>query len=123
MKDFLKKYDPKHYKHYLYIINKKIGEYQNVHKYIKSLGTQDILFWLKSLDIIEEKSISFFEQCTVLVTLVIRLFILELDIEDVQLTNKEIIKLIKRYRKALKIELSYRKDVIDTTPTYTLLKD
>lgn len=121
--DFLKKYNSKHYKHYLPIIDKKIGMYQNIHLFIKSLGTNDILFWLKYVALIEEKNVPFFEECTVLVTLVIRLFILELDIEDVQLSNNEIIKLLKRFKKSLKIELSYRKDIIETTPKYTIIKD
>ena len=121
--EFLKKYDPKHYKIYLPIVNKVIGDHTDLHRWIKSLGTNDILIWLKSIALLEQESHAFFEECTILVTLVIRLFCLELDIDYVELKNAEITKFLERLKSSLKKELAYRKDVIDTTPTFTLLKD
>jgi hypothetical protein len=123
MVEILKKYKPKHYDYFIPIINKIIGDYLDVHKYIKSLGTEEILAWLKSVKHIEQKNMAFFEECGILITLVIRLFILELDIEDVKLTNNDIIKLIERFDKSLKTEIAYRKDALDSTPKYTIIKD
>jgi len=123
MKEFLKKYTPKHYKHYQSIVDKRIGNEGNLNKFVKGLGTPDILVWLKSISLMEEKHSSFFEEGCILTTFVIRILCLELDVEIVELKNSEIIKLIERFEKALKLELAYRKDVIDSTPNFTILKD
>jgi hypothetical protein len=123
MIEFLKKYAPKHYNHYLPVIINKIGEQRDIHKFIKNLGSNDILIWLKAVSVLEKNSISHFEESTIVITLVIRLFILELDITDAKLTNKEIIKLVKRFKKSLTTELAYRKDIITKTPKYSILKD
>lgn len=123
MIEYLKTYNPKHYDYFLPVVNKIIGDKLDIHKFIKSLGTNDILIWLKSISHIKKNNLGFFEESCVLTTLVIRLFVLELDIEDVKLTNKEIMKLIERFETSLKIELAYRKDTLDSTPTYTIIKD
>ena len=123
MKEFLKKYTPNHYKHYQPIVKKRIGNDGNLNKFVKGLGTPDVLVWLKSISLAEEKHSSFFEESCILTTFVIQLFCLELDIESVQLKDREIIKLVERFEKALKFELAYRKDVINNTPKYTIIKD
>ena len=123
MNEFLKKYNLKHYKYYLSIVDKRIGEHDDLHKFIKSLGTHDILVWLKSLALAKEEPIAFFEESCILLTLVIRLFCMELDIKEVQLSNKEIIKLLERFEKALKTELAFRKEVIKNHPKYSIIKD
>ena len=121
--EFLNKYTPKHYKSYVSIVSKIIGNHNDLHKWVKSLGTNDILVWLKSIAHLENNSVGFFEECSIITTLCIRLFILELDIEDAKLKDKEIIKLIQRVKSALKTELAYRKEVLDKTPIFTILKD
>ena len=121
--EFLKKYNPKHYKAYVSIISKIVGNHTELHSWIKSLGTSDILVWLKSLHYLIEDNARYFEECAILVTLAIRLFALELDIEHIELKNKEIEKLLLRIKKALTTELAYRKEVIEKTPKYTIIKD
>jgi len=123
MREFLKKYNPKHYKYYLSIVNNRIGKNGNLNTFIKSLGTSDILVWLKSISLIRESYVSFFEESCILVTFVIRMFCVELDIETVELKDSEIIKLIERFEKALKMELGYRKDVLGKPPKFSILKD
>lgn len=123
MMEILKKYTPKHYNSYLSIVNKIIGDYVDLHKWIKSLGTNDLLVWLKSIANIENNNNTFFEESSIVITLVIKMFCLELDVDHVNITNREIRKLILRLKFALKTELAYRKNVLDKTPTYTILKD
>lgn len=121
--EFLKKYTPKHYKSYLSIIAKIIGDHTDIHKWVKSLGTNDILIWLKSIAHLENNSVGCFEECSIVISLVIKLFCMELDIEDAKLSNKEITKFVQRFKTALRTELAYRKEVIDKTPIFTILKD
>ncbi len=121
--EFLNKYNPKHYNAYLSIIGKIIGKHTDLHSWIKSLATNDILVWLNSFYHLHHNNEKFFEECTILTTLTIRLFALELDIQHVELKNKEIEKLLLRVKRALSTELAYRKDVIETTPKYTIIKD
>lgn len=121
--EFISKYSPKHYISYVTIANKIIGEYTDFHKWVKSLSTNDILIWLKSIAHVEHNTIGFFEESNIVVTLIIRFFCLELDIESAKLTNDEIIKLIQRVKKSLRTELAYRKNKIGETPIYSILKD
>ena len=56
--------------------------------------------------------------------MIIKLFALELDVENVSLSNPEIIKLLKRFSKVIKFEYAYRNTLIKKRPKYyTLLKD
>ena len=56
--------------------------------------------------------------------MIIKLFALELDVENVSLSNSEIIKLLKRFSKVIKFEYAYRNTLIKKRPKYyTLLKD
>ena len=121
--EFLNKFNQKHYKNYLSIVNKTLGNYNNVHTWVKSLGTADILLWLKMITFFEKNNAAFFNESSTIVTITIRLFILELDVEDAKLTNKEIKQLVTRLQKVLATELAYRKDIINKTPKYTILKD
>ena len=123
MKDFLKKYNPKHYKYYLPVIDKKIGEHTDLNKFIKSLSTKDVLILLKSIALANQEPIAFFEESCIVTTLTIRLFCLELDISDVELKNAEILKLIQRLDQALKLELAYRKEKIKETPKFSIIRD
>ena len=65
------------------------------------------------------------EESFVFITLVIRLFILELDIEEnkIKLTNNEIVKLLLRFEHSIKTEYAYRTNVIDDRDKHTLLVD
>lgn len=121
--EFLNKYSPKHYKSYLSSINKILGNHNNVHTWVKSLGTTGILSWLKMITFFEKNNIALFHESSTVVTITIRLFILELDVKDAKLTNKEIKQLVNRFQKVLATELAYRKDIINKTPKFTILKD
>jgi hypothetical protein len=50
---------------------------------------------------------------------------LELDVEDnkIELTNREIEKIINRFEKCIKVEYAYRTNVIDERDRHTLLVD
>ena len=121
--EFITKYTPKHYKSYVSVADKIVDKHTDLHKWVKSLGIKDILIWLKSIAHLENNSLGFFEESSIVITLVIRLFCLELDIESAQLTNKEITKLIQRVKYSLRTELAYRKDTLEKTPVFSILKD
>ena len=116
--EFITKYTPKHYKSYVSVADKIVDKHTDLHKWVKSLGTKDILIWLKSIAHLENNSLGFFEESSIVITLVIRLFCLELDIESAQLTNKEITKLIQRVKYSLRTELAYLKETLEKTPLY-----
>lgn len=121
--NFLKKYNPKHYQAFLSVVTNIIGDNEDLHTWVKNLGMNDILVWLKSIQHVNENNNRYFEESCILTTLVIKLFSLELDIEDVELKNSEIEKLINRTKKVLLKEVSYRNDVIEKPERYSILKD
>ena len=67
----------------------------------------------------------YFEESCKLITVLIRLFILELDVDTdtIKLSNNQIISLINRFEHIIKWEYSYRNDIKDERIEYTLLKD
>ena len=62
---FLEKYNPKHYKAFLSIIAKIIGKHKELHTWVKSLGTNDILVWLKAFQHLKEDNGKFFEESSI----------------------------------------------------------
>lgn len=122
--EFLKIYKPKHYDYFLPIAEKIINKKDDLNSWIRSLDTEVISIWLKTYKHLEKNNTTFFEESAIFVTVIIRLFMIELDVnDDIKLSNKEIIKLINRFNFALKTELVYRKDMIKKTPKYSIIQD
>lgn len=123
--NIIKKYKPKHYDNYYKKVIKITGKYKDINGWLKYLSIDDMLVWLKTLMNAEKDNSLYLEENFIFITLVIYLFILELDVEEngIKLTNKEIINLIKRFEFCLNAEYSYRTNITNERLKYTLLKN
>lgn len=128
---FLKKYTPLHYKMYLdnvdYYLNKNKKYNDDINMWIKELDNSHLIFLSKSMSYLLNNSRLFFEESAIIMTLIIKLFMIELDLEtqEIKLTINDLKKLILRFDKILKFELQLRmnKSTEYRNIIYTLVKD
>ena len=96
----------------------------DLNDFIENQATGKLRVWIKITDLTLADNINYRSESNLLITLLIRLFARELDVEEVNLSNKEIIKLLRRFSKAIKYEYAYRGGLIDKKPKYyTILRD
>ena len=121
--NFIKKYTPTHYNHFIKKANKIIGKYNNTNELIINSNDNELFIWFKTIKYLNNDKDIYFEECSILLTLIIRLFILELDIDDnkIELTNNKIIELIQKFENIIKIECGYRKNINVNKTNYSLL--
>ena len=96
----------------------------DLNDFITNQATGKLRVWIKVTDFTIADNINYRSESNLLITLLIRLFARELDVDEVNLSNKEIIKLLKRFSKAIKYEYAHRGGLIDKKPKYyTILRD
>ena len=131
--EFLNKYEPKHYSNYIEVVDnyfcKNYMNKDSFNDWVKSLKERDIITLNKTMNFMIKNDEKYFEECAKLLTLIIRLFMLELDrnYNSIQLNNKEIKKIVYRFKKIIQTELVFRKtntilDLKEPKP-YSLLSD
>lgn len=123
--EIIRKYKVSHYSYYLPKIEKVIGNHTNIETWVKDMGMSDILIWLQALGYLKQNSYQYFEQASKVITLLIRFFMVELDIEEnyISLTNSQLDALVRRFDHILKTEYAYRNEIRKERTEYTLLKD
>lgn len=124
--EFLKKYKPKHYSNYIDRVDKYIKTHKSIHSMVKSLGLKDIEYLIKSVKFVYSNNPIYFEESAILITILIRMFILELDIDEhqIELKDSDIMKLIYRFDGIIKNEYAVRKEIIEPSEKkYSLLID
>lgn len=123
--DIIKKYKPEHYDSYQKKITKIVGEHRDINTWLRHLGLSDMMIWLKTLLNTKKDHPLYLEENFIFITLIIRLFVLELDIDEnkIKLSNDEILKLIQRFEHSINTEYAYRTNVIDDRDKHTLLVD
>ena len=123
--EIVKKYKPTHYTTYLPKIEKIIGKHTNIGTWVKSMGMSEILIWTQILEYLKTNNYQYFEPTSKLITLLIKFFMLELDVDEdnIKLTNTQLYSLIDRFEHIIKCEYAYRNDTKDKRIEYTLLKD
>jgi hypothetical protein len=120
----LQKYTPKNYKNQLKKIEPSIENINDIDEFIKDISTENLRVWIKIVDYTLADNINYIKESFALITLVIKLFAKELDVNEISLKNSEILKLLKRFSKSIKIEYAYRSNLIKhRIKKYTLLKD
>jgi len=121
---FLIKYNSHHYSFYLTLAEKIIDNHTDLNKWVKDLGTDDLLIWSKTYNHLMNNESAFYQESALLVTLVIRLFILELDVDNqIELSNYQIKKLLKRFQYAIEMEYAIRKSEKNVKIKYSLITD
>lgn len=121
----LKKYKPEHYKYYSDKVNGIISQTCDISKWVKKQSKTKLEIWIKKIDIINVDSDEYFEDIAIVISLIIRLFILELGLKEdkIELKNSEIEKLINRFEYIIKLEYAFKNKLIKRRKKYTLLKD
>jgi len=123
--EIIRKYKNSHYIYYLSKIEKEIGNNNSIETWVKGMGMSEILIWIQATEYVKTDNYRYFEQACKVITLLIRFFMIELDLEEnvMSLTNTQIGSLIYRFEYILKTEYAYRNNIKDKRTEYTLLKD
>ena len=122
---FVKKFNQKHYKVYLEKIEEFINGFSNIDEWIKNFGNKELENWIRVIHLYEANSDEYYEEFSILLTILIKFFIIELDIEDngIKLKDSQIEKMIFNFKYALYREYSNRYDVEEhIDEEYILLK-
>jgi hypothetical protein len=117
-------YQPTHYNFYVKKINRKIGKSKDIYQWIKKQSANDLKYWARISTISERDSKYYYEECFKYITIAIRLFIIELEVEEnIQLNNSEIEKILKRFKHCIYSELKYKNNKLKKRNQYSLIKD
>ena len=124
--NFLKNFNPHHYEYYLNISETIRKESSDIDEWVRNLGIEDLTIILRTIKQTKLDNIIYFEESAIMMTLIIKLFICELNIEtnQVLLNNIELKKIFDRFEKSVKKEYGIRKDIkIRNKKPYSLLKN
>lgn len=92
--------------------------------FINSQPLDKLRIWIKISDLTIADNTNYRSESNLLITLVVELFKKELDVENVELSDSEIIKLLKRFSKSIKYEYGHVCGLVDKKPKkYTILRD
>lgn len=120
----IKYYNSDHYDFFLEKANILIKNYNDVDSWVRNLTDEELVVWLKTLKKLKKNDLEYFQETSIFLTVIIRLFILELDVQTkIKLTNNQILRIIKRFEYVISMEYGYRKRYFNGTNKYTLLKD
>lgn len=123
--EFIKKYNPKHYNYYLKKAEGYMNEYTTINAWIKNLYDEELVIWICNLTMLENDDSNYYEENSILLTILIKIFITELDVETdkIGLKNSEIEKLVLKFKHILSREYSNRKKIgVYKNEKYSLLK-
>lgn len=122
--EIIKDYKTEHYNTNIEVVDNIIGDHNDMHGLIKSLNDKTLLIWLRACNIMVKNNRKYFSETTTMLTLTIRMFLRELDVdEEISLNNKQIQKIFDRFHRILKSEFVVRHTIKESTEIYTLLKD
>lgn len=122
--EIIKKYQTEHYNNNIEIADTIIGEHDDINSLIKSLNDKTLLIWLRACNIMVKNNKKYFSETTTMLTLSIRMFLRELDVDEgIALNNKQIQKIFERFHLIIKKEFVVRHMKRTSEEEYTLLKD
>ena len=122
--EIIKKYQTAHYNNNIEIDDTIIGEHDDINSLIKSLNDKTLLIWLRACNIMVKNNKKYFAETTTMLTLSIRMFFRELDVDEgIALNNKQIKKIFERFHLIIKKEFVVRHMKRTSEEEYTLLKD
>ncbi len=88
--NFIKNYNSRHYGYFLKKIKFLMEKNIDVNKWIKSLNDNKLKYWIYVIMSFENNNSDHYEEISILLTTIIRLFILELEIDTNQIKLKNI---------------------------------
>ena len=95
----------------------------DLNSFIINQPTTKLRLWIRVSEYTIADNISHIEESFLLLTIIIKIFTMELEVNHLCLSNKEILKLLKRFLYAIKYEFAYRNNITRKHRTYTILKD
>lgn len=115
---FIKKYTPIHYNHFSDKAEEYIGEYNDIDKWIKGRNNQTIIKWVRLINLFENNNEEYYEEYCIMLTMMIKFFVIELDIDDdvIKLKNSEIFKISKKFKHAFYSEYAIRSGIKEINP-------
>ncbi|NJO63482.1 MAG: hypothetical protein HC836_36390 [Richelia sp. RM2_1_2] len=119
----LKEYKSEHYDTYITNADAIISNYTDINELIIGITNKTLLLWLRASNIMTKNNNKYFEESAIMLTLVIKLFKMELAVEEIKLNDEQIEKIFNRFHKILKEEFLYRRKLPERKCVYTLLKD
>ena len=126
---FIKKFSQKHYKVYLDTIGKYVDPYPSINEWVKSFSEKELDIWIGVVNLFEkddEKEYEeYYEEYSIMLTILIKYFIIELDIEEdsITLKNSQLKKLVLNFKYILYREYSNRNEIMEyMNEEYVLLK-
>lgn len=124
--NYIEDFQPTHYSFFVKKCKKIIGDCTDINCWVKNISVNENIIWIKTVKNLKKNKKDFNVESSTLISLVILLFMLELDVEDekVELSNKEIKKLINRFEKIVRLEYGMKQNLMKRGDyIHTLLKD
>jgi len=122
--EIIKEYKTEHYNNNIEIVDSIIGDHKDIDSLIKSFNDKTLLIWLRACNILIKNNRKYFLETTTMLTLSIRMFLRELDVDEgILLNNKQIQTIYDRFHLILKKEFVNRYKNKKSDAIYTLLKD
>ncbi len=122
--EIIREYKTEHYNNNIEVADSIIGDHNDIHTLIKSLNDKTLLIWLRACNIMVKNNRKYFSETTTMLTLSIRMFLRELDVdEEISLNNKQIQTIFNRFHQIIKKEFVLRHMKKKSKEIYTLLKD
>lgn len=111
--DFIRKFNKKHYDYYIHKIDTYIDGSKDVDKWIKKISDNELIVWVRTIKYVELNNRDYYMEMSMLLTIIIKFFIIELDINEmgVNLKNTDIEKLFKNFKHILYTEYSNRNNI------------
>ena len=124
--NYIEDFQPTHYSFFVKKCKKIIGDCTDIDCWIRTLSVDENIIWIKTVKNLKKNKKDFNVESSTLISLIILLFMLELDVEDekIELSNNEIKKLIHRFEKIVRLEYGIKTNLLKRDDyTHTLLKD
>lgn len=124
--EFIKYFNQSHYQYYHEIIGDFIDDDDSINQWVKNtLNDDELIIWINLIKLGEMNNYEYYEELSILLTILINFFIIELDVNvnEIKLKNSEIKKLFFRFKHIIYIEYSNRNKLINNKDVeYILLK-
>jgi hypothetical protein len=103
--DVIKSFNSNHYSHFLDEANDLIANHKDIDTWIRCLSKEEINIYIRTIKHLKSNNLKYIEECSILLTIIIRFFFLELDYDDeISITTKQIKNLVNKFEKAIETE-------------------
>ena len=111
----IKKFKEKHYNFYSDKADNYLKNYVDIISWKKKLSNDELLIWIRFIYLIENNCYEYYGEISVGLTILIKIFKIELGIEDqnIEISYSKLEKIIQNFKKIIYSEYSNRKNLLD----------